>query len=123
MYENPEQRKYVRIRKSCITHFRVKPCDDIVSKDWDAVAVVNLSAGGIFFYSRTNLEIGTLLDLRIGFYRYDPTIICVGKVIRVKRHLGTCITGYSIEFTEIDEQIKKLINKNLEIHLALKLVT
>ncbi len=115
MYKFPERRKYVRIENPYLIRFRVKTYDDIVTKDWDMVVIVNLSAGGIFFYYNTNLEVGTLLDLKIDFSRSYPTIICVGKVIRVKRHLNTCIIGHSIEFTEIDEQIKKMINKSLEI--------
>ena len=115
MYKIPEQRKYVRIEKPYITRFRVKPCDDIVTKDWDTVAVINLCAGGIFFYSGTNLEVGTILDLKIGFSRSHPSIICVGKVIRVIKPPVTSLNGYAVEFTEIDEQIKKMINKSLEI--------
>ncbi len=111
MHNIPERRKYVRIENPYITHFRVKPCDDIASKDWDTVAVVNLSACGIFFYSSTNLEVGTLLELKIGFSRSYPTIICVGKVIRMTKHPVTSINGYVVEFTEIDEQIKKMINR------------
>jgi c-di-GMP-binding flagellar brake protein YcgR len=110
-----EQSKNVRTKKPYITRFRVKPNDGKVSKDWVMVVVFNLSAGGIFFYSRTNLEVGTILDLKIGFYHYYPTIICVGKVIRMTKHPATSINGYSVEFTEIDEQIRKMINKNLEI--------
>ena len=110
-----EQSKNVRTKKPYITRFRVKSNDGKVSKDWDTVAVFNLSAGGIFFYSRTNLEVGTILDLKIGFSHYYPTIICVGKVIRMTKHPATSINGYSVEFTEIDEQIRKMINKNLEI--------
>ena len=120
MYKFPERRKFVRIEKPYLTRFRVKPCDDIVSKDWDTVAVVNLSAGGIFFYSSTNLEVGTILDLRIGFSRSYPNIKCVGKIIRAKRHLDTIISGYSVEFTEIDEQIKKVINKMINESLEKK---
>jgi nitric oxide synthase oxygenase domain/subunit len=87
----------------------------MVSKDLDTVAAFNLSAGGIFFYSRTNLEVGTILYLKIGFSNYYPTKICVGKVIRAKRYQAISIYGYSVEFTEIDEQTRKMINKNLEI--------
>ncbi len=79
------------------------------------VAVFNLSAGGIFFYTRTNLEAGTILDLKIGFSRSHPSIICVGKVIRVTKHQATSINGYAVEFTEIDEQIKERIKKSLEM--------
>jgi len=115
MYNIPEQRKYVRIEKPYITKFRVKPCDDIITKDWNTAVVNNLSAGGIFFYASVNLEVGTILDLKIVFSHSHPSIICVGRVIRVKRHLDICIIGYTIEFTEIDEQIKIMINKRLEI--------
>jgi hypothetical protein len=110
-----EQSKNVRTKKPYITRFRVKPNDDKVTKDWDTVAVFNLSAGSIFFYSRTNLEVGTILDLKIGSSCSYPTIICVGKVISVKRHPVISMNGYSVEFTEIDEQIRKMINKSLEI--------
>jgi c-di-GMP-binding flagellar brake protein YcgR len=110
-----EQRKYVRIKKPYITRYKVIPNDNKITKDWDGVAVVNLSAGGIFIYSRTNLEVGTILDLKIGFSHYYPTKICVGKVIRAKRYQAISIYGYSVEFTEIDEQTRKMINKNLEI--------
>jgi hypothetical protein len=111
----PEKRKYVRIEKPYITHFRVKPNDGRVTKDWDMVAARNLSAGGIFFYSSVNLEVGTILDLKIDFSRPYPTIICVGKVIRMLKHQVPIINGYAIEFTEIDEQFRKRINKTLEI--------
>ncbi len=106
-----EQRKFVRREQPYITKFRVKPNDDKVTKVWDAVVVFTLSAGGIFFYSKIDLEVGIILDLNIGFSRSYPTIICVGKVIRMTKHPVTSINGYAVEFTEIDEQIKKMINR------------
>ena len=75
----------------------------------------NLSAGGIFFYSRTDLKVGTILDLKISLSISYPTIICVGKVMRVTKHPVTYINGYAVEFTEIDEQIRKMLNKHLKI--------
>ncbi len=115
MYKNPERRKYVRIEKPYITHFRVKPCYGEASNNWDTVAVVNLSAGGLFFCSKIDLEVGILLDLGIGFFHIFPSAICVGRVIRAKRYLGASKIGYSIKFTEIDELTKTLLNKSLEI--------
>jgi c-di-GMP-binding flagellar brake protein YcgR len=75
-----ERRKYVRIKKPYITRYKVIPNDNKLTKDWDGVAVVNLSAGGVFIYSRTNLEVGTFLFSIV------------------------------IAFTEIDERIKEMIN-------------
>jgi hypothetical protein len=111
----PERRKYVRIEKPYITHFRVKPCDGEASNNWDTVAVVNLSAGGLFFYSKIDLEVGTILDLGIGFSHIYPSVLCVGRVIRAKRHPDASKIGYTIEFTEIGELDKIIINKSLEI--------
>ncbi len=83
--------------------------------DWDMVAIVNLSAGGIFFYALENLKVGTILDLKIGFSYTHPSIICVGKIIRTKRHLDTSIIGLAIQFTEIDEHLVEAINTKIEI--------
>jgi c-di-GMP-binding flagellar brake protein YcgR len=110
----PERRKHVRIKTPYITRFRVKPCDGEASNNWETFAVVNLSAGGLFFYSSVNLEVSTILDLEISFSHIYHAVICVGKVIRVTKHPVTSINGYAVEFTEIDEQVKKMINKNLK---------
>ncbi len=110
MYMILEQREYVRIKEPYITRYKVIPNDSKITKDWDGVAVVNLSAGGIFIYSRTNLEVGTIVDLRIGFSRFYPATICAGRVVRVNKHLGTFLFSIAIEFTEIDERLKEMIN-------------
>ena len=115
MGEFQEQRKYIRIGKPYIARLRVKPNDDNVTNDWEAVAVFNLSAGGIFYHSKTNLEIGTILDLDIDYSRFDPNIICVGEIVRVNKTPATSINSYAVEFTEIDEQIRKMIDKNSQV--------
>ncbi len=74
------------------------------------VAIVNLSAGGIFFYAIENLEIGTILDLKIGLSHDHTSIACVGKVVRTKRHLDTSVVSFAIQFTEIDEHVVEVIN-------------
>jgi len=91
----------------------VKLNENMTPKDWDMVTVTNLSAGGISFYTRNNFEIDTVLDLKIDFSLSPPDIKCVGKVLRTKRHLDTSIIAIAIEFTEIDEQIKKVINNKI----------
>ncbi len=107
------RRKYVRIEKSYNARFRIKPDEtqDLVSIDWDMVAINNLGAGGVFFHTRRSMEIGTTLDLKIDFSTSTPDIKCDGRVTRTKRHLDTSIFGIAIEFTEIDEHIKGIINK------------
>ncbi len=115
MNENSEKRKYKRIKKQYKARLRIKPDEarDMDSKDWDEVALNDLGAGGIYFHVKRELEIGTILDLVIDVSRYYPNIICVGKIVRVHNNPETSINGYAVEFTEIDEQTRKMIDKNI----------
>ena len=108
----PNDREYARVVKPYIVRFRVKPDEtmNMLAKEWDMVTTNNLSANGIFFFTDRNLEVGTILELKIGFSLSHPSIICVGKVIRMRRHMDTSTIGFAIVFTEIDEQIKKQIS-------------
>ncbi len=78
------------------------------------VVAKDLGAGGVFFYSSRNLEIDTLLGLRIGFSTATPPIECVGKVVRIIEQPDTSIFGIATVFTKIDEQEKELINRTAE---------
>ncbi len=113
MHEISEKRKCKRIKKQYIARFRIKPdeAQDMVPTDWDMVAVNDLGAGGIFFHDRRKLEIGTTLDLKIGFCVSMPPIECKGVVIRVYKHPNFSKFGIATEFTEIDAHIKEMINK------------
>lgn len=112
MNKLPNDREYIRVVKPYIVKFRVRADKalNMVSKEWDMVTANNFSANGIFFFANRNLEVGTILELKIGFSLSHPSIICVGKVIRTRRHLGTSTIGFAIVFTEIDKQIKKEIS-------------
>ncbi len=114
MYKITEKRKYERMKTPYIIRFRVKPneAENIVSKDWDAVHLDNLGAKGAFFYTRRSLETGTILDLKLKLSDSIPSIQCIGRVIRSKRHLGTSIFGIAIEFIETDEHIKGSFQQN-----------
>jgi len=114
MYMFPDARKYIRTEKRYITRFQVKSDIDNVFKEWDMVAIANLSAGGIFFYSVENLEVGTTMDLKIGLSHSHPSIICIGRIIRAKRQPGTSVIGFAIQFTEIDKHSVEVINNAIE---------
>jgi len=118
MYDYAEKRKYIRIEKPYMARFRIKPDGNsgVVSTGWDMVAVNDLGAGGVFFNSSNNLEIGTILNLKIGFSTTTPTIKCDGIVTRVINHPNTFIFGVATVFTKIDEHIKEMINKVAELN-------
>jgi|TARA_B100001964_G_scaffold237651_1_gene301592 hypothetical protein len=113
MYDQAEKRKYIRIEKAYMARFRVKPFENsgAVSTDWDMVAVNDLGAGGVFFNSSSDLKIGTIINLKIGFLTTTSSVRCDGIVSRVINHPNTSIFGIVTAFTEIDEHMKELINK------------
>ena len=113
MYDHADKRKYIRIEKPYMARFRVKPYENsgAVSTDWDMVAVNDLGAGGVFFNSSSDLKIGTIINLKIGFLTTTSSVRCDGIVSRVINHPNTSIFGIVTAFTEIDEHMKELINK------------
>ena len=54
------------------------------------------------------------MNLKIGLSHSQPSITCVGRVIRAKRQLDTSLVGFAIQFTEIDEHIVEVINNIVE---------
>ena len=84
------------------------------SDDWDSVNLLNISAGGIFFYSKKDLGIGTLLNLKIDLPKSTSTINCVGKVIQIEQFMTISVFTHAIEFIDIGEQEKEMINTLLK---------
>jgi hypothetical protein len=132
MYSVTEKRKYKRIELTkkkdkeivppYITRFRVKQYEgqEISSPDWDIVAVKNLSAGGMVYafnkdYNK-NLELDSLLDLKIDFFKSIPSINCIGRVVRIEEPMPmtNSMSRITVKFTEIDEQTREMINTNIE---------
>ncbi len=119
MNKHPNDRKYIRVVKPYIVKFRVKAGKTLntTSEEWNTVTTNNFSAKGIFFFSDRNMEVGTILELNIDFSHFhpsNPSIVCVGKIIRMKKLMDTSTIGFAIEFTEINEQTKKIISKIVE---------
>ncbi|MBS1259470.1 MAG: hypothetical protein MAG551_02542 [Candidatus Scalindua arabica] len=120
-----ERRKYQRVEKPIIIRFRIRPQKGqaLPPSDWDMVGVNNLSARGLFFNSSYNIEIGTVLDLRIGFSTSTVPVKCKGIVTRVKESPQTSIFGIAAAFTEIEEREKEMIDRFVNATLNTKLTT
>ncbi len=109
--------KYKEIVSPCISKFRVIQYDDQGSSslEWNIVAVKNLSAGGIKInYYKERLEIGSLLDLKIEFIKSTPTISCIGRVVRIEDAHVNAMFRMGVEFTEIDDKDREIINATVE---------
>ncbi len=115
MSNDQERRKHKRIEKPYMARFRIRSgkAQEMESDDWDLVTLMNISAGGTFFYYKKDLGIGTLLDLKIDVSKSTPTINCVGKVTRSDKFRLACVC-IAIKFIDIGEQEKEMINTTVE---------
>ncbi len=120
MYNGQERRKYKRkykkIEKEYMARFAIRAdeAQEMESNDWDSVILKNVSAGGALFFYNKDLEIGTLLYLKIYVPKAILIINCVGKIIRIDKPKPTSMFGIAIKFTEIGEKEEELINKSVE---------
>jgi hypothetical protein len=115
MYNGQERRKYKRREKLYMAGVRVKQEEgnETLSTGWDSVTLHNLSAGGTFFIYKKDLGIGTLLDLKIDDTESMFTINCVGKVTRIEQFKSTAMFCTAIEFIDIGELEKSMINTSV----------
>jgi hypothetical protein len=112
-----DKRKYIEISTPCIARFRIKQYEGqkMSSSEWNIVAVKDLSAGGIMFnYYKTNLGFGSVLELQIDFIRSKPTINCIGRVVRIADARVNSMFHIAIEFIEINDLDREIINTTVE---------
>jgi hypothetical protein len=116
MYNGQERRKLKRIEKPYRVRFKIRSdeAQEMGADDWDSVTLHDLSAGSAVFFYNKDLEIGTLLDLKIDVSESTPTINCVGKIIRIDKTQHTSMFRIAAEFTEIGEQEKEIITTTVE---------
>ncbi len=116
MFHIDERRKYQRIEKPYIVRFRVKPDENqkVTTSNWDLVAVKNMSAGGALFRYPEDLGANSNLELKIGISQTTPVVNCVAKIIRIERPQPNSMFRIVAEFTEIEEQERKMIDATIE---------
>lgn len=116
MDRTEERRKHRRTEKPFEINVRIRPdeAQKAISFGWDKVSVKNLGGGGVCFYYNKDMEIGSLVDLKIYISKTAPLINCVGKVTRIKKHPNPPIYDVVLEFTDISEQEIDTINKVVE---------
>lgn len=117
MSDGKERRKYKRTGKPYyMAALQIKHHEELKTSSarWDWVVLKDLSAGGALFSYNKNLEIGTLLDLIIDVSKHTPAINCVGGVTRIEQSQPHSALRFAIEFEDIDEQAKELLNKLAE---------
>ncbi len=120
--ENERYENLARKEPIVMARFKVRSGETQVMwyYDWHSAFLANISVGGIFFHYTKDLEIGTLLDLKIYVPNAVLVINCVGKVTRIDKPRHTSMFGIAIKFTDIGEQEKEMINTTVEKALERK---
>ncbi|MCK5237102.1 MAG: PilZ domain-containing protein [Deltaproteobacteria bacterium] len=86
--------------------------EEVSEPDIPSVKEINISAGGLRFYSEKPYKVGSILKIRVGFPPFPHRMLpFIGKVVRVERSTDkpNDATEYSIavQFIEIDEREKE----------------
>ena len=117
MSSGKEKRKYKRTGKPYyMVRLRIKHHEGLStsSAGWDWVVLKDLSVGGALFSYNKYLEVGSLLDLIVDASASTPAVTCVGRVTRIEQSQPPSTLHFAIEFLNIDEQEKELVNKIAE---------
>jgi len=114
MPQDSNKRKFKRINKPYALKMRARKGDDwsITFHEWESVVAMNLNVGGVFCYHAFNdLEVDSLVDLRIYLSRNSRPIDCVGKIIRIKKDPISPLDEIAVSFVEMDDLKREKLNK------------
>jgi len=109
-------RQYKRLKKPFVIRFRVHQDDDFsdVFGGWNIVTAEDLSAGGALFIYDQQLEVGSMLDLKINFPAFENPITCNAKVVRVEQLKHSAFYHIAIMFTDIKDNEKEILNSAVD---------
>ncbi len=96
--------------------FRIIPLIAIrkISHVWNSVAIKSFGTDGFCFSYNENLEVGSLLDLKIDFLEIGHTTHCIGEIERIELCKPSSLYNISIRFKEIERQEKEMMKNIVE---------
>jgi len=113
--DDPKIRKSERVKGEFIVKYRFRYQGDAwpgEGDNWSMMSIADISAKGLAFYYNKNIQIGTALDFQIKLpVGDDHCIDCVGRVIRIEPAMGKPGSKVGIEFVEISEKGRDMIEK------------
>lgn len=107
-----DRRKYLRLRVYHLVKYRVisdKPSHSAFSLS----SIRDIGAGGVCLITEKQLPVSTKLELEINFPDIGGSILTSGRVVWMKQVAKTSRYMLGIEFTGIDEVLRKRIDANV----------
>lgn len=113
VYSGPERRKHPRINARFIVSYRIIEEEDKV----DVSQTKNLSLGGMLLTTNRKFEAGINLAIEIRL-PFDPNpIMIIAKVLESQEIIKDLIYDTRLQFLEMDEKHKEIINKTVEYYI------
>ncbi|OIO37021.1 MAG: hypothetical protein AUJ72_05330 [Candidatus Omnitrophica bacterium CG1_02_46_14] len=109
-YTGGEKRKYQRLNKQFVVRIQIPE----ISKEWDMVLIKDISKGGLLFRYHKEFGVGMSLNLKISVAFNKSSILCVGKIVRIKVSGNPKSYDVGISFTKLAESNALLIESVIE---------
>lgn len=106
-----DRRAVNRIYKRIPAHLQFLRKDHL--EKWDIIFLENVGAGGVLFKLNQDLELGTIINMKITLPGSE-SITCLAKVIRVKKIPASLVREIAAHFIEMDESKAAQINQIAE---------
>ena len=107
-----ERRKYLRLKVYHLVKYRVisdKPTHSAFSLS----SIKDIGAGGVCLIAERQLPVSTKLELEINFPDIGGSILTSGRVVWMRQVAKAGRYMLGIEFTGIDEALRKRIDQNV----------
>ncbi len=118
---NEERRKYLRLKVYHLVKYRLVQ-DKPPYFPYSLAAIKDIGAGGICLVSEKPLPVSTNLELQINFPDIEKPISTLGRVVWLKQMPKTDRYEMGIEFTSIEESLRKFIDEYVRfVYSKLKL--
>jgi len=107
MFRKPKRREFARLNTHCLLKYKGLSGKEVLS------FIRNISAGGALFHCKEELAVGAVIELGISFSGSPQPIKVLAKVLRVKRlkTVGGFYVG--VEFVNIGDKDRELINQKI----------
>jgi len=108
------RRKYVRLEAYHLARYKII-FDGLEKAELPSLARVrNISAGGCCLHTEKFLPPGSILDLKINFPHLENPVHALSKVVWARQIGNTGKYEFGIQFIEIDENLRLLIDEQIK---------
>lgn len=107
------RRKFIRLFAYHLAKYRLTS-GELENNDFTAAMVGNISAGGCCLLSEENLPVASTLEIQINFPNLSHPVTARAKICWSKKIVKINRYKFGIEFTEIDETDRSLINEQIK---------